>query len=112
VPGSDLYHHISWHETAVNMGWPKSEWPEFKAFSDPVHYMMPQVFDPQRTSAGAEGIQDNANAIPEQRRGKYTTAPRARPAVRRLTAAAHNFSADAIFCGRSCDQCPRCVLFT
>ena len=46
IPGDNLYHHISWHETAVNMGWPKSQWPEFKPMMDPVHYMDPQVFDP------------------------------------------------------------------
>ena len=67
VPGSDLYHHISWHETAVNMGWPKSEWPEFKPFSEALHYMMPQVFDPKdaRWSAG----KGKGNAVPELCRG-------------------------------------------
>jgi L-ascorbate metabolism protein UlaG (beta-lactamase superfamily) len=68
APGSAFYHQISWYETAVNMGWAKSEWPEFQAFSDPHHFMMPQVFDP-KDQRWAEGT-GQANAIPEQCRGK------------------------------------------
>jgi glyoxylase-like metal-dependent hydrolase (beta-lactamase superfamily II) len=65
IPGDNLYHHISWHETAVNMGWPKSQWPEFKPFMDPVHYMMPQVFDPT-DDRWAKG---KGNVVPKLCRG-------------------------------------------
>jgi L-ascorbate metabolism protein UlaG (beta-lactamase superfamily) len=46
-PGSALYHKINWRETATNMGWPQSEWPEFRAQIDPNDFLVPQVFDPK-----------------------------------------------------------------
>ena len=48
-PGSALYHKINWRETAMNMGWPQSEWPEFRAQIDPNDFLVPQVFDPKDT---------------------------------------------------------------
>ena len=45
--GSALYHKINWRETAMNMGWPQSEWPEFRAQIDPNDFLVPQVFDPK-----------------------------------------------------------------
>ena len=48
-PGSALYHKINWRETATNMGWPQSEWPEFRAQIDPNDFLVPQVFDPKET---------------------------------------------------------------
>jgi L-ascorbate metabolism protein UlaG (beta-lactamase superfamily) len=44
--GSVLYHKINWRETALNMGFPQSEWPEFRAQIDPNDFLVPQVFDP------------------------------------------------------------------
>lgn len=44
--GSALYHKINWRETALNMGWPQEEWPEFRLQIDPNDFMVPQVFDP------------------------------------------------------------------
>lgn len=44
--GSALYHKINWHETAVNMGWPREEWPEFRLQVDPNDFLVPQVFTP------------------------------------------------------------------
>jgi L-ascorbate metabolism protein UlaG (beta-lactamase superfamily) len=44
--GSALYHKIDWRETANNMGFPQSEWPEFRLQIDPNDFFVPQVFDP------------------------------------------------------------------
>ncbi|NUZ07760.1 MBL fold metallo-hydrolase [Piscinibacter koreensis] len=44
--GSGIYHMISWKETAVNMGWPQSEWPEFRLLMDPNDFLVPQVWSP------------------------------------------------------------------
>jgi len=66
APGSAFYHKISWHETAVNMGWPKSEWPEYRMWSDPEDFMVPQVFDPN-----ADFWRDGSgNGVPDLCRGK------------------------------------------
>ena len=43
--GSALYHKINWRETAQNMGFPQSEWPEFRLLVDPNDFLVPQVFD-------------------------------------------------------------------
>ncbi len=43
--GSALYHKINWRETATNMSFPQSEWPEFRLQIDPNDFMVPQVFD-------------------------------------------------------------------
>ena len=45
-PGSAIYHKISWRETALNMGWPQSEWPEFRLLVDPNDFFVPQVWSP------------------------------------------------------------------
>jgi L-ascorbate metabolism protein UlaG (beta-lactamase superfamily) len=44
--GSALYHKINWRETATNMGFPQSEWPEFRLQIDPNDFFVAQVFDP------------------------------------------------------------------
>jgi hypothetical protein len=44
--GSALYHKLSWRETALNMGFPQSEWPEFRLQIDPNDFLVPQVFNP------------------------------------------------------------------
>jgi hypothetical protein len=44
-PGSALYHKINWQQTAVNMGFPQSDWPEFRLQIDPNDFLVPQVFD-------------------------------------------------------------------
>jgi hypothetical protein len=44
-PGSALYHKINWRQTAFNMGFPESEWPEFRLLVDPNDFLVPQVFD-------------------------------------------------------------------
>jgi hypothetical protein len=44
--GSAIYHKLSWRETAHNMGFPQSEWPEFRLLIDPNDFLVPQVFDP------------------------------------------------------------------
>ena len=44
-PGSAIYHKISWQETAVNMGFPPGEWPEFRLQIDPNDFLVPQVFN-------------------------------------------------------------------
>jgi hypothetical protein len=43
--GSALYHKINWRETATNIGFPQSEWPEFRLQIDPNDFMVPQVFN-------------------------------------------------------------------
>jgi L-ascorbate metabolism protein UlaG (beta-lactamase superfamily) len=44
--GSGIYHMMSWRETALNMGYPQSEWPEFRLLMDPIDFMVPQVWTP------------------------------------------------------------------
>ncbi|MFL5372726.1 MAG: hypothetical protein ACJ78T_01960, partial [Myxococcales bacterium] len=44
-PGSGLYHKINWRQTALNMGFPQSQWPEFRLQIDPNDFLVPQVFD-------------------------------------------------------------------
>ena len=44
--GSGIYHMMSWRETALNMGFPQSEWPEFRLLLDPIHFFLPQVYTP------------------------------------------------------------------
>jgi len=44
--GSALYHKINWRETAFAMGFPQSEWPEFRLLVDPNDFLAPQVFNP------------------------------------------------------------------
>jgi L-ascorbate metabolism protein UlaG (beta-lactamase superfamily) len=43
--GSALYHKLNWRETAQNMGFPQSDWPEFRLLVDPNDFMVPQVFN-------------------------------------------------------------------
>ena len=45
-PGSGIYHKIAWRETALNMGFPQSKWPEFRLLVDPNDFFVPQVFSP------------------------------------------------------------------
>jgi hypothetical protein len=47
--GSGIYHMMSWRETALNMGFPQSEWPEFRLLLDPIHFFIPQVYTPSDT---------------------------------------------------------------
>jgi Metallo-beta-lactamase superfamily len=42
--GSAIYHLIAWRETALNMGFPPSEWPEFRLLLDPIDFAVPQVY--------------------------------------------------------------------
>ena len=44
-PGSALYHKINWQQTALNMGFSQSDWPEFRLLVDPNDFMVPQVFN-------------------------------------------------------------------
>src|SRR6267142_6201319 len=44
--GSALYHKLSWRHTAYNIGFPQSEWPEFRLQIDPNDFLVPQVFNP------------------------------------------------------------------
>jgi hypothetical protein len=44
--GSALYHKLSWRDTAYSMGFPQSEWPEFRLQIDPNDFLVPQVFNP------------------------------------------------------------------
>ena len=44
--GSGIYHMMSWRETALNMGYPQSEWPEFRLLMDPIDFFVPQVWSP------------------------------------------------------------------
>ena len=43
--GSALYHKINWRETALAMGFPQSDWPEFRLLVDPNDFMVPQAFN-------------------------------------------------------------------
>jgi L-ascorbate metabolism protein UlaG (beta-lactamase superfamily) len=45
--GSGIYHKIAWRETALNMGYPQEDWPEFRLLIDPNDFLVPQVFDPK-----------------------------------------------------------------
>ena len=45
--GSAIYHKLSWRQTALNMGFPQSEWPEFRLQIDPNDFLVPQVFNPR-----------------------------------------------------------------
>lgn len=65
--GSALYHKINWRETATNMGFPQSEWPELRMQIDPNDFMVPQVFDPsdKRWSKPRQG-----GRLPPQCRGR------------------------------------------
>jgi len=45
--GSALYHKLSWQQTAYNMGFVQSDWPEFRLQIDPNDFMVPQVFNPK-----------------------------------------------------------------
>jgi hypothetical protein len=47
LPGSAIYHKLSWEQTALNMGFAQSDWPEFRLQIDPNDFMVPQVFDPK-----------------------------------------------------------------
>ena len=44
--GSGIYHMMSWRETALNMGFPQSDWPEFRLLMDPFDFFVPQVWTP------------------------------------------------------------------
>ena len=44
--GSGIYHMMSWRETALNMGFPQSDWPEFRLLMDPFDFLVPQVWTP------------------------------------------------------------------
>ena len=44
--GSGIYHMMSWRQTALSMGWPQSEWPEFRLLLDPIDFLVPQVWSP------------------------------------------------------------------
>jgi len=45
-PGSGIYHQIAWRETALNMGFPQNQWPEFRLLIDPNDFFVPQVWTP------------------------------------------------------------------
>ena len=44
--GSGIYHMMSWRETALNMGFAQSDWPEFRLLMDPFDFFVPQVWTP------------------------------------------------------------------
>lgn len=44
--GSGIYHMQSWQQTALNMGYPQSEWPDFRLLLDPIDFLVPQVWTP------------------------------------------------------------------
>ncbi|HWZ73542.1 MAG TPA: MBL fold metallo-hydrolase [Casimicrobiaceae bacterium] len=44
--GSGIYHMMSWRETALNMGFAQSDWPEFRLLMDPFDFLVPQVWTP------------------------------------------------------------------
>jgi L-ascorbate metabolism protein UlaG (beta-lactamase superfamily) len=43
--GSALYYKLNWRETALAMGFPQEQWPEFRLQIDPNDFFEPQVFD-------------------------------------------------------------------
>ncbi len=45
--GSSPYYLLNWRETAYNMGFPQSEWPELRWMVDPLDYFRPLVYDPK-----------------------------------------------------------------
>src|SRR5919197_760106 len=45
--GSGTSRKIAWRETALAMGFPQSEWPDFRLLLDPNDFLVPQVFDPK-----------------------------------------------------------------
>jgi len=44
--GSGIYHMMAWRETALNMGFPQTDWPEFRLLMDPFDFLIPQVWTP------------------------------------------------------------------
>jgi len=44
--GSGIYHMLSWRQTALNMGFPQSQWPEFRLLLDPIDFLVPQTWTP------------------------------------------------------------------
>jgi hypothetical protein len=61
--GSGVYHKIAWRETAVAMGFPQSEWPEFRLLIDPNDFLVPQVFDPKNERWEERG---KSSRLPDQ----------------------------------------------
>jgi L-ascorbate metabolism protein UlaG (beta-lactamase superfamily) len=61
--GSGIYHKIAWRETAVAMGFPQSEWPEFRLLIDPNDFLAPQVFDPKNERWEERG---KSSRLPDQ----------------------------------------------
>ena len=47
--GSGIYHMISWRETALAMGFPQSQWPEFRLLLDPIDFLLPVTWTPGDT---------------------------------------------------------------
>jgi hypothetical protein len=45
------------------MGWPKSEWPEFRLLVDPVNFLIPQVFDPHDERWAEQGRASAVDAL-------------------------------------------------
>ena len=43
--GSALYHKMNWRQTALAMGFPQGDWPEFRLLVDPNDFMVPQAFN-------------------------------------------------------------------
>ena len=37
---------VAWQQTALNMGYPQSEWPDFRLLLDPIDFLVPQVWSP------------------------------------------------------------------
>jgi hypothetical protein len=69
-PGSAIYHKISWQQTALNMGFAQSDWPEFRLQIDPNDFMVPQVFDPKndrwdKTAAEEDRITSACAPLPK-----------------------------------------------
>jgi len=61
--GSAMYHKISWQQTARNMGFPQSDWPEFRLQIDPNDFLVPQVFNVKDERwAKTRGQEDNVRA--------------------------------------------------
>jgi hypothetical protein len=72
-PGSAIYHKISWQQTAQNMGFAQSEWPEFRLQIDPNDFTVPQVFDPtnerwKKTAAEEDRIRSACAPLPKHHR--------------------------------------------
>ena len=57
--GSSPYYLLNWRETAYNMGFPQSEWPELRWMVDPLDYFRPLVYDPKddRWAKSREGVE-------------------------------------------------------